>query len=96
MESLFTGNERGIGAKRKVDSRHWYQVRLERSQVTVQAPFKPQTRCDAGDSLSNEPVESRELRFFNVHVSEGDIVHGLIIHHESHFRELQHGMGTEH
>ncbi len=77
-------------------TRERYQIRLELSEITVEAPIEPERGSDAADRLCDQPVQVGELGLVDVQVSLHHVIHGLVVYHEGDLRVLEHLVPAEH
>ena len=95
MVSLLSGDDRGVGGKREMDTWVGYQVCLELCQVDVEGTIETQRSGDGTDNLANQPVQVGVGWPLNVQVSSADIVDGLVVDHEGTVGVLQGGVGGQ-
>ena len=76
-----------------MDTREWYQVGLELSQVDVEGAIKAEAGSNRADNLGNQAVKMLEAGARNVKVTTADIVHSLVIYQEGTIRVLNSAVG---
>ncbi len=93
---LFTRDDGGIGAQHEVDAGIGHQVGLELGDIHVECTIKAQRGSEGGDDLGNQAVEVGIAGALNVELATANVVHSLIVKHDSHIGMLQERVGGEH
>ena len=95
MGCLGGGDDGGVGGEGEVDTGVGDQVGLELVQVNVKGAIESEGCSDAGNDLSDEPVEVGESGGGDSEGLFADVVDGLIVNHEGAVRVLERGVGGQ-
>ena len=71
------------------------QVGLELSDVHVQGTVEPEGGSQGGDDLRDKPVQVGVGGPLDVEVPSADVVHGLVVEHDSDVSVLEEGVGGQ-
>ena len=93
---LLSRDDGRIGGKHEVDSGVGHQVGLELSDVNVESAIEAEGGGQGGDDLSNEAVKVGVGGTLDVQGAPTDVVHSLVVEHDSDICVLQQGVGGEH
>jgi hypothetical protein len=89
MISFFSRNDGWIRWQHEMNSRIWYQVGLELSDIDVQSTIESQRCSQWRDNLRDQSVQVGVGRSFNIKISSADIIDCFIIKHNSNISVLQ-------
>jgi len=87
--SLLRGDDRGIRRQHKVDTRVRHQVGLELGDIHVEGTIEAQRGGQRRDDLRHQTIEVGVSGALNVQGATADVVHGLIVKHDSNISVLE-------
>jgi len=92
---LLSGDNRRVAREHEVDPGIRDKIRLELRNVHVECAIEAERSRERRDDLTQEPVEIRVCRAFNIEITPADIVKRLIINHVGYIRVLKQRVHAE-
>ena len=95
MECLFSRDNWRIRSQHKVNSRVWYQVSLEFSNINIKGSIESKGCSEGWNNLSNKSVQVSVSWSLNIQFSLAHIIKCFIVKTECNISMLQKSMGWE-